>query len=225
MVRGCHKMTLINCWLNLIRQTKYFLNDECGNASQGSVILSLALFIILLAFFIVMNAVSHYSSEKVDGAFSSLDDAFSQNILRVKEQFQNSDENAEPEKDKGDSLENIQGTLRAILPGLDMVLTSDANGGNVMAIRMKKDMFDRLSSRIIPVFVRVLNIKDGAQLYDLVVTSYVRDPVAKSSGLSFRVLQTYRGDFIDKGIHKKRLILAVEQGNPAFLQFRFYKAS
>ncbi len=208
----------------MIRFAKYFLNDERGNSSQGSVILSLALFIILLAFFIVMNAISNYSAEKVDGAFSSLDYAFSQNILRVKEQFQNNDENANEEKGEGDSLEDIQGTLRAILPGLEMVLTSDSNGGDVMAIRMKKDMFDRLSTRIIPVFVRILNVKDGPKLYDLVVTSYVRDPFAKSSGLSFRVLQTYRDDFINEGISKNRLILAVEKGNPAFLQFRFYKA-
>lgn len=224
MGKECHKMTLTNCWLNLIRWKKQFLINEDGNTSKGSVLLSLALFIILLAFFIVLNAVSNYSEEKVEGTFASLDYAFSQNILREEKQLQNNDENAEQEKGSGDSLEDIQGTLRSILPGLEMVLTSDANGGNVMAIRMKKDMFDRLSTRLVPVFVRILNVKDGAGKFALTLTSYVRDPFAKSSELSFRVLQTYRDDFINNEIDKKRLMLAVEKGNPAFLQFRFNKA-
>jgi hypothetical protein len=224
MDRESHKMTLINYWPNLIRFKNDFLNDERGSTAQGSVILSLALFIILLAFFIVMNAVSNYSEKKVDGAFASLDYAFSQNILRDDQQLQNNAENTKREKGAGDSIEDIQGTLRAILPGLDMELTSDPNGGQVMAIRMKKDMFDRLSNRLIPVFVRILNVKDGRGVYNLALTSYVRDPLAKSSGLSFGVLQTYRDDFINGNIARKRLLLSLEKGNPAFLQFRFYKA-
>ncbi len=171
-----------------------------------------------------MNAMSNYNEKKVEGAFTSLDYAFSRNLLVNEEQFTNTSEYEREDDWQGDTVNDVQSTLRAILPGLDMKLTDNPNGGNVMAIRIKKDMFDKLSNRLVPVFVRMLNIKDGHKKFKLVVTSYVRDPLIKSSHLSFRVLNTYKQDFIKKGIDSERMMIAIEKGNPAYLQFRFDKA-
>lgn len=197
--------------------------SDSGGGSQGSVVLSLSLFIILLAFFIVMNAISEYSSSKVEGAFSSIDMAFARQVVDTDFQKQNADETAEAQDGEGDSLESIQGVLRSILPGLDSALTDNPRGGQIMGVRMKKDQFDRLSTRLIPVFDRILNVKDGRGDYNLNITSYVRDPIARSSRLSYNVISQYRIVMVDGGLNPSRVSLAVEKGNPAFLMFEFYK--
>jgi len=188
---------------------------------DAATLLSLSLFILLLAFFIVLNAISNYSQPKVDAAFDSLDIAFTANIRPAEAEQQTPDETQEAEDGEGDSIEDIQGVLRSILPGLDMDLTDDPNGGKTMAIRMKKDMFDRLSPQLIPVFARVLNIKDGEGDYNILVTSYVRNVMTNSARQSYAVLRGYGTEMTAKGIAPNRMHLALENGNPAFMQFRF----
>ena len=119
------------------------VEHDGGGGSQTSVLMSLALFIILLAFFIVLNAVSQYSEPKVSKAFSSLDVAFDKNIVPTTSEKEILDDRAENEEGQGDSIEDIQGALRSVLPGLDVNLTDDPNGGKVMAIRIKKDHFEK----------------------------------------------------------------------------------
>lgn len=193
------------------------------SASQTSVLMSLALFIILLAFFIVLNAVSQYSEPKVNQVFDSIDLAFDKNIIPTDFENETLDDRSENQDGQGDSVEDIQDVLRSVLPGLDVNLTSNPNGGKIMAIRIKKDHFEKLSSRLIPVFVRILNIKDGAQDYNLALTSYVRSPLSSRAEQSYEIIELYKDKTIEMGVIENRLSLSIEQGNPAFLMFRFDK--
>jgi len=197
--------------------------NEVVTSGGGSTLLSLSLFIILLAFFIVLNAISTYSETKVDAAFDSLDIAFAPNIIPSEFEEKITDPSQEQEDGKGDSLEDMQGILRSVLPGLDMDLNETPNGGQVMAIRMKKGQFERLTPQLIPLFVRILNIKDGVGEYDLSLSSYVRDTLSSGSRKSFNVLETYKENLIGRGVNPSRILLSVEQGNPAFLVFKFEK--
>ncbi len=192
-----------------------------SSSAKTSVLMSLSLFIILLAFFIVLNAVSNYSEEKTEKVFDSIDLAFATELIPSTQDNKIMDQSQIQNDGKGDSIENVQDTLRSILPGLDMDLTDDPNGGKVMAIRIKKDQFNNLSSRLIPVLVRIMTIKDGTQSFKMTMTSFVRSPLSRGANTSYRIIDQYRDDFIAKGVNGSRITLALEQGNPAFLMFRF----
>lgn len=55
--------------------------DGRGGGGQGGQLLYLGLFILLLAFFILLNSVSHFHNEKVGAVIRSVDDAFSNQAL------------------------------------------------------------------------------------------------------------------------------------------------
>ena len=198
--------------------------SEEGGAIGGSTLLSLSLFIILLAFFIVLTSMSTYSESKVEKAFDSLDLAFATKLTRSEYDKEMSDERIKFGKGNGDSLEDVTGVLRSILPGVDASLTENPNGGKVMAVRMSKDQFDRLTPQLIPLFVRILNIKDGPQDYDLTITSYVRDSLNPKAEFSYNVIQGYRNELINKGLSAERISLSIDLGNPAIMLFQFEKA-
>lgn len=204
-------------------QNRKFTNDNEGAALGGSTLLSLSLFIILLAFFIVLNGISNYSKPKVDAAFDSLDLAFAKDIMPSNFKETSDDEREVNENGQGDSLEDMQDILRSVLPGLDIDLTESPNGGKIMAMRMKKDKFENLSSQLLPLFVRILNIKDGVGDYDLSLSSYVRDTLSRGAEQSFDKLLNYKTILVEKGVRAQRILLSVEQGNPAYLVFQFEK--
>lgn len=197
--------------------------NDVAPAMSGSTVLALSLFIILLAFFIVLNALSYFVEEKVDAAFDSLDLTFSTYIPETFEQKEIMAENQPDEGGEGDSLEDVQSTLRAVLPGLNVRLNETPNGGQTMAVRIPKDQFEKLSKNLIPVFVRILNLKDDDGVYYLSLSSYVRDPLSDQARRSFNIINAYKNTIIEKGLSPNRIKLSIEKGNPAFLSFHFYK--
>ncbi len=200
------------------------ITEDSGGAIGGSTLLSLSLFIILLAFFIVLNGISTYSQPKMQQAFSSLDITFSSDIPPSPFEQSSADERERQNgKGEGESMEEMQELLQSLLPGLSVILTEGGVAGNVMAVRMEKNRFDRLTPQLIPLFIRILNVKDGPQDYELTITSYVRDPLDVSARLSFQNLQKYRDLLMDKGLAADRISLAVDVGNPAFMMFQFDK--
>ncbi len=196
-------------------------SNEGGETFGGSTLLSLSLFIILLAFFIVLNAISNYSEPKVDAVFDSIDLAFDTQIIANEFEDQSSDEREVNEDGAGDSMEDMQSMLRSLLPGLDIDLTDAPNSGQTMAIRMKKDQFEKMADRLFPVFARILTIKDGEGQFDLMMVTSVRDPLSSSARRSYDIIKDYKDIMIEKGLDANRVILTIAQGNPAFLTFRF----
>jgi len=205
-----------------IRQRHKTLKDVSSSLG-GSTLLSLSLFIILLAFFIVLTAISTYEEQKVTDVFDSLDITFSPNIIpRIAENSTDS-ENQEDNGGAGDSLEDIQGVLQSVLPGLSVDISDAPNDGKTMAIRMEKNKFERLSSQLFPVLVRILNVKDGRESYDIMMSSSVRNVLSEDAKMSYDVLLGYKAALVDKGIKGDRIMLAVERGNPAYLMVQFQK--
>jgi hypothetical protein len=208
----------------LDRQT---IQQRQKNESQRidpSIILALSLFVILLAFFIVLNAISNYSEPKVGAAFESLDNAFSTKIVPtfdLPQTAQTDNQNLENQDGGGDSIEDIQGVLRSILPGIDSSITETPNGGVLMAIRMKKDQFDKLSNQLIPLFIRILNLKDKSKSFNLEITSYVQNVFSDKAVQSFEIASQIKNEFLKKGLAQDRLVVKIENGNPAYFMFSF----
>jgi hypothetical protein len=188
---------------------------------SGPTLLALSLFIILLAFFIVLTSLSNFSEPKVEAAFQSLDLSFATNIRDTFAEEQTNDTTQAEEDGEGDSLEDIQATLKSLLPGLDINLTETPNGGQVMAIRMRKNKFEALSAQLIPILKRILNVKDETGDYELAITSYVRDVLDGSAIGSHNLINEYKNDLVKIGVNADRIILNLERGNPAYMQLRF----
>lgn len=205
----------------MIKQRRKNVTEDRGGAINGSALLSLSLFVILLAFFIVLNAISTYSEVKTGEVFRSIDMAFDIAIPETDFKKSSADDRESQDKNQGDSLEDIQGVLKSILPGLNVDLSEQPNGGKTMAIMMKKDRFEKLSKQLIPVFTRILGVKDGDQDYILRISSSVRDPLSQSAMQSFQVIEKYRTMIVNQGLGRDRIILSIDKGNPAFLIFHF----
>ena len=96
--------------------------------------LALAMFIMLLAFFIVLNAISEFEEQKVTPVLSSIEKAFTggSDILPPKvtasqgEQPSDNETNEDKESTKeGSTLDEIEGFFSAQIPGLDSEKVSD----------------------------------------------------------------------------------------------------
>lgn len=190
-------------------------------SSDGSLVLGLSLFIILLAFFIVLNGMSQYSEPKVGKALESLETAFSQSILPAPVEKSAMDERSESDMGQGDAVKELEGVLKSLLPNLNMVANPNPNGGSTMAVRMEKGQFERLSNNLIPLFVRILTEKDAELSYGLTLTSYVRDPFGGRAINSLNVLDGYISRLINAGLPQNRLGMTIDTGNPAIIMFTF----
>ena len=186
--------------------------------------MGLSLFIILLAFFIVLNGLSQFSVVKVDQAFDSLEMTFAQVVPPSDIEMKQSsmEDQGREGAGKGNAIEDLQGVLKSILPNLNLQLNPNPDGGSVMAVRMEKAQFERLSSNLIPLFVRILNEKDSRSAYGLTITSYVRDPFDVSSVKSFEMIDQYVERMIEAGLPQYKLAMTVERGNPAYLLLTFH---
>ena len=190
-------------------------------SSEGSLVLSLSLFVILLAFFIVLNGLSNYSEPKVGQAIESLENAFAQSIINAPADKSSMDDRQGDSEGQGDSIRELQGVLKSLLPNLNLQANPNPNGGSVMAVRMEKGQFERLSNNLMPLFIRILNEKNSDFSYGLTLTSYVRDPSAPNALKSFNVVDAYRQRMVDGGLSQSRLGIDIENGNPAIIMFTF----
>ena len=194
-------------------------NQE-GQSSDSALLMGLSLFIILLAFFIVLNGMSQYAPGKVGEAFDSIDLTFSEIVVSSdfhKQSLQIGSEGM----GEGDAIESLQGGLQSVLPNLNMQVDPQPDGGKIMSVRIKKDTFDRNAATMIPLFVRLLNEKDTQFNHTLIITSYVRDPLSANSRPSFTNLDKHLKTIIQKGLPKYKATLRIERGNPAYLMIQF----
>jgi hypothetical protein len=195
-------------------------DDQAG--SQSSLVLSLSLFILLLAFFIILNGLSEYSQPKMDQAFDSLDLAFSTNITPTEMTKTAPDEREKNKDGAGDSLEELQGILSSLLPDLNMQMGATPNDdGNEMVLHLPKAQYEKLSVDLRPLFVRILNQKDRTQTYGLTFVSYVRDPLSENAKISLNIVNQYREALIEDGLVAYRASTEIAKGNPAMLAIRF----
>jgi hypothetical protein len=196
------------------------LNDDDVPSSDTSLVMGLSLFIILLAFFIVMGSLSTYTPVKVGDAFDSINLAFSE-IVISSEFHKQSMQNDGSGMGKGDSIKELGAGLRSILPNLNIQTDPRPDGGKTMFIRMKKDDFDTLSKTMIPLLIRILNEKDTAYAHGLTLVSYVRNPFDRKAKQSLTVLDRNAQKIIDQGLPKYKMSIRMERGNPAFMAFQF----
>ncbi|MCB1556424.1 MAG: flagellar motor protein MotB, partial [Alphaproteobacteria bacterium] len=101
------------------RRRRATTGTEQGASGQ---LLALALFIMLLAFFIVLNAISTFDETRVRPAMDSIEKAFASKMVDQPEVNPSLAPAPEQARGEGDTLDKIEGLFTAHIPGQDVVM-------------------------------------------------------------------------------------------------------
>lgn len=115
-------------------------NIAQGQASGiGSQILGLSLFIMLLAFFMVLNSISQYEQKKSENIFKNLEDTFSARISQAGNDKPSIIRAEEKQLGEGDVLEQVEAYFTAHIPGFKAV--KDKQRG-IMVVQVPRTDFE-----------------------------------------------------------------------------------
>jgi hypothetical protein len=117
------------------------IHDDTETQSGGPQLLALSLFIMLLAFFIVLNAKSTLEEEKVKPVMASVAQSFSNKIMQDLAEKPSVTESAQLSTDEGDALARISNLFKAEITTAEIV-TNRQSG--VMMVRFTRDEYDRI---------------------------------------------------------------------------------
>ncbi|NCC22503.1 MAG: hypothetical protein EOM26_08575 [Alphaproteobacteria bacterium] len=119
---------------------RHYRRRRIANADSGSVasqLMGLSLFVMLLAFFIVLNAISTFHEQKMRPALASVGGAFGSRIdgEDTRPSVTKSDENSIHE---GDTLDNLEALFNSHLTGIEV---KQEKRWGTMHIRVPADSF------------------------------------------------------------------------------------
>lgn len=89
---------------------------------MGGHLLGLSMFIMLLAFFIILNAISNYEQQKARPVLRSIEQAFSTQITDYEEERPSVAESPEKSSGEGDTLDRIKALFTAQIPSHKTVM-------------------------------------------------------------------------------------------------------
>lgn len=111
--------------------------------SAAGKLLALSLFIMLLAFFIVLTALSSYEETRVVPIFQSLEMAFASSLRDSSEQKAAVSGKSEITTGEGTTLERLDALFRSIIPARDVVRNTRTG---TLHVRMELETFERATS-------------------------------------------------------------------------------
>ena len=114
------------------------IHDDGINA-VGNQMLSLALFIMLLAFFIVLNTISSYDEERVRPVIQSIEGSFASKITQADNVQPSMRQEETQSDDEGDVLDKLEALFTAQIPALEIDMNKDKG---VVYITLSWDDFE-----------------------------------------------------------------------------------
>lgn len=202
------------------------------NSARTGQIMQLSLFIMLLAFFIVLNAVSSYESNKMKSVLQTLDSTFSQGA-REEWILPSAVEDPDESFREGHVLDQIEGLFEAEIP-VFTVSRSDEEG--VMYVRVREKYLDRVfagagSNSRSGFLLRLSNILQTGQdrrQYEMELLLGLGDnPAAlaakKSEKVTHAIEKTafYAGQATRNGLPPKFMAMGMTRGREGFVDIRF----
>ena len=109
-------------------------NDRSKPSGDSAQILSLSLFIMLLAFFIVLNAISSFDEQRVNPAIQSIEQTF-QTKIEPRGGRQAATETVHDTLMRGSAFDRVKALFRAELPSF-RVVQRDGNSLYVLRVRV-----------------------------------------------------------------------------------------
>lgn len=201
--------------LNLKRSRRKKVESSGSDLADTNQILQLSLFMMLLAFFIVLNATSQFEDGKVKPVVESLYKTFGSKLVP---QDAKPSEKVDPAQylNSGQALEYFKETFSAELPQVEQ---SDQNDKGVMQLTMRRDMFESLITNTEQTtFDRVIaamlffDQRDNRYVLDVIVP-YSAERLERFDTNSLKVpvqrLERYVQTLIDRGLSKDMVSLSM----------------
>jgi hypothetical protein len=121
-------------------------NADTESAKGSSQLLSLSLFIMLLAFFIVLNAYSSYEDVRVKPIMESLESTFSARIEQLDDLKPSVTPSNQFSHNEGDTIERLQALFKSQISGVEIEVNQSA--GTMYVYLSWQDFKNALSSQI-----------------------------------------------------------------------------
>lgn len=193
--------------------------------------LSLALFIMLLSFFIILNALSSFEETKSKPVLNSVALAFS--TKPVEENLQpNVVESPMEAANEGDTLDKLESLFNAHITGVD---TRKNRLGTIMRTRMTIDAFQTAlttpasaSGSFMPTLTSLLQTKDTETVYRMDMIINISESPAKAIGKTPEDLKQnlqkaafFSKRLEDSGVPRKLLSSGLGRGDAGYIDIYF----
>ncbi|PCJ97526.1 MAG: hypothetical protein COA45_09680 [Zetaproteobacteria bacterium] len=203
--------------------------------------LSLALFLMLLSFFIVMNAVSGFDESKATPVLSSLSMAFSSQILETAENVAD-EETPRVALGEGDALEVLEGLFSAHISGFQATRN---RLGTVMHVRADVEAFENAidvsgvgyddvsmgeRGSFILSMISILRSQEKGQTYRIdMILNLPKDPAVFQKNYPDEFMHNLKhvsgfAEILERaGLPKKMISAGVAKGDVGFIDLYFYR--
>ncbi|MGB0719780.1 MAG: hypothetical protein ACPGRX_04865 [Bdellovibrionales bacterium] len=194
--------------------------------------LSLALFVMLLAFFIVLTSMSNFEPSKSEPVLNSVLLAFQTDGQEKDLQPNVTESTRDLSSREGSTLEKIEGLFSSRITGVE---TQTNRLGTIMHLRMKVERFEKtimgpegvtggVGSAFMPTLVSLLQSRDAGVPYrmDMVLNTRQKPAQAVSDApedlnADVKKVARYSKRLEDQGLPKKMLSVGLSEGDPEFL--------
>lgn len=199
--------------------------------------LALSLFLMLLSFFIVMNAISSFDESKVNPRLNSVSLAFS--MLATKEnQMPSSAETLRAGAGSGDTFDGVKGLFEAHISGFQM---SKNRMGTQMYVKVPVSEFENLISYssgglvenkggFMPTFISMLRADKTNTPFRMDIFFNIPEDVSQyklshldSYKIAVKKVSDYTQKLEDQGLPTHLLSAGMKKGDPAFIELVFMK--
>lgn len=218
------------------RRRKISMDDR--QTGIGGQILGLSLFVMLLAFFIVLNSISSYETAKTDPIMQSVSQAFSTKISQTGQDKPSITESTQRGSGEGDTMEQIESLFRGQIHSVDIV-TNRQRG--VIVIDVSRDDFEKAVADLgdekqstkfgrdfLQTLASVLRSERRRTPYHIEITYHLNDNPArlyntdpKTVAESIKAVGAMAQAIEDAGMPAALMSIGLQKGDPARVELFF----
>ncbi len=218
-----------------IRRRKSIRSDQTG--AMASQILGLSLFVMLLAFFIVLNSISTFDEAKVAPLRQSLEQTFATMLNQSGNLNPSIVKSSDMAFGEGTTLEQIEGLFKSQITGMESV-TSTARG--TLYVRVPKGDFEAIVNGLgdkkpakatqgfIAMLVSVLRSEERGAPYRVdIVYNLDENPARIGNREPAKMTEAIKGaaaiagKIEAAGLPQKLMTIGLQKGDSAFIEMTF----
>lgn len=191
-----------------------------------SIVMTLSLFILLLAFFVMLNASSHFVPERVAPAMKSIEETFTPRVFR---DDRGPSLTAEPEKRAGDgydAYQSLDSYFKTSFPGMTQRMLSSEG---IFYLEVDADQFEKKlfndQSSLRKILIEKLWAFDQLQMEIWLNTDINPAEAGFAAPPMIKKLSAWAAALEKQGLEKGRLTIGLQKGNTkkVIVLFRNYK--
>lgn len=208
--------------------------------SIGDQLPSLALFVMLLAFFMVLNSISAYEEHKTQNIMQSLDDTFASKITEVGNDKPSVTQSVEKQLGEGDAIERIDALFKSHISGYKVVKNKQRG---MMQMQVAREEFEDalrgieegktdsgFGSAFLPTLVSIMRTEERGTPYRVEITYYVdENPARIQNQEPGRMAEIIRNagsiarEIEMAGLHARLMTIGLQKGDPKMVELVFQK--